>query len=129
MRFYAYLALLVIAVSSVSHAEDTPELLSIRISQIEQLGTRPIENWPEKDGELFQGLRKTISITIESKDDHLKAIAQIPKKLLAKRKAGKTLEINGWFYTSVDFEGRKAPWLSVIASEKGSKELCFSYTW
>ncbi len=57
------------------------------------------------------------------------AMGEIPKELLKGLKISATIESNGWFYSSVDPDGEKATWFSVIATQKGGKEIFFSPTW
>lgn len=88
--------------------------------------------WPDEPSGLFQGIRKDIKTKISNKEDHLAAIASIPKHLLKDRIIGDTIESDGWFYTSIehkDWKAGESTWFSVIASAKDSKILCFSYSW
>ena len=89
-------------------------------------------SWPNKASGLFQGISKKVEFKITSKADHLKAISSIPKHLMKDRIIGTTLEIDGWFYTSIEFKqwDVKTPtWFNVIASSKNSQLLHFSYSW
>jgi len=41
--------------------QDLPHFLTVRIQQLELMGTREIQKWPENAGELFQGQRKQLA--------------------------------------------------------------------
>lgn len=110
-------------------ADELPVGLAMRIGQMEALGTTRIETWPDDPAALFQGLRKTLPWKVESRKDHARALATIPKNLLAGRKVGETIEKDGWFYSSLDSREGPSTWLHVIATRKGGNEIRFSYTW
>ncbi len=124
------LLLALITFCSPLHAEDQNGVLKERIRQFGLLKTRPIADWPKDTSSLFQGLSKEMPFAIQSKEDHLKAIEKIPKHLLEGHRLGKTIEKDGWHYTSVDqTESDGSSWFRAIASKMGSKQLLFSYTW
>jgi len=133
MRF----ALFFIAIVALPNAlaEELPGMLETRITQMNWLqrgDAKLTSKWPDGNTGLFQGIRKNVKAEIVTKKDHLDAIATIPKHLLKDRIIGETLELDGWFYTSVEHKGwdnKKPSWFNVIASAKNTKVLCFSYTW
>jgi hypothetical protein len=114
---------------------ELPSMLKMRISQMSYLpeGVKHTHTpWPKEASGLFQGSSKDVESNIATKEDHLAAIATIPKHLMKDRIMGTTLESNGWFYTSIEYKSwnvKEATWFNVIASKKDSKILYFSYSW
>jgi|GEM_PF-3291397 len=125
----------ILAVALPAFGKDMPEMLKMRIDQMKTLQqgkVKLVNEWPEDAAGLFQGISKKVKTEIESKEDHLAVIASIPKHLMKNRVIGKTLESDGWFYTSIEHKSwttEKATWFSVVASKKNSKILRFSYSW
>ena len=116
--------------SGITLAEELSGPHLMRKSQLDVLGTILVTEWPDEQGALFQGIRKEIGFVINSKQDHMKAVLRVPKKLLGNHRPVATIEDDGWFYTSVGSDINDVnQWHSVIASKKGTSELLFSYTW
>lgn len=135
MKFsFLFFTILTLTLPNIS-AVELPEMLKMRIDQMNMLQRGQVElskSWPDDKSGLFQGVRKGVKSVILTKENHLNAIATIPKHLLKDRIIGETVESGGWFYTSIehkDWKIKKASWFNVIASAKNSKVLCFSHTW
>lgn len=93
---------------------------------------RVLKEWPEEKGDLFQYFKFQVSHVVNTEEDHLKAISTIPKRLMEGLVIGKTMEIDGRFYTSIEdegWDGKNPTWMSVIATKKGDDHLFFSATW
>jgi len=114
---------------------ELPPMLKVRIDQMNYLPVgfkKTNDPWPKEASGLFQGISKEVEANIATKEDHLAAIATIPKHLMVDRVMGTTLESNGWFYTSIEYKSwnvKEANWFNVIASKKDTKILYFSYSW
>ena len=115
----AFLALLLFSSALLANENG---LIEIRLEQIETMKTKEIKEWPEKPGLLFQGLHYKLKKPVKTQEDHLAAIALIPKVLRGGYyKPQKTIEKNGWYITSVG--------ISIIASKVGESKLYFGYQW
>lgn len=130
-----YLLILSIALTSTLYGDELPQMLIMRIGQMNYL-TEGVEKtntpWPKEASGLFQGISKGVETKIATKEDHLAAIATIPKHLMKDRIIGTTIESNGWYYTSIEpksWDVKEPTWFNVIASKKDSKILYFSHSW
>lgn len=98
-----------------------------------QMGGELRDRFPDRPEDLFRGGMVKIDLTIKNREDHLEAIATIPKKLLAGHRLTKTVEVDGWFYTSVVYKGfdknSDTDWFQVIGTKKGEPLIYFSHSW
>lgn len=95
---------------------------------------RPLTaEWPKEFGGLFQGIRMKVDVKVTNKEEHLKAAASIPKPLMKGYKIGKTIEVDGWYYSCVVKEDVKEikdhHWWHTLATKKGESFLQFGFTW
>lgn len=130
-----HLVIILLTISLSAFGEELPKMLRMRVDQIMVIQNGKVDlikEWPKDSSGLFQGINKEVDIEITSREDHLAALASIPKRLMKDHVIGETIESNCWFYTSIerkDWNAKKATWFSVIASKKNSKILRFSYSW
>ncbi len=104
--------------------------IKIRMGQLKIMGNNEIKQWPKDDTGLFQGGQKTLKFKVTDKESHQKAINLIPKHCLVNHRATKTIERDGWYYTSFDFINSDRPtFFSLVAIKKGTNKMLFSYTW
>ena len=124
---------------TMSSLKDKNEEAYFRVSQLLMLVDFARETWPSlqekatwpKDfSGLFQGLRFSLEDKVTTKSDHLKAITIIPKSLMKGKKVSSTLQINGWYFSSIDDITSVNPsWDKIVASKNGDKFLQFGFTW
>ena len=133
MRNLFIYSLILVFCSCESSSNDHPSRFRIEQMQMMKIEeSKIIKEWPAERSGLFQLLRKRISLKVHNKKDHLKAISLIPENLLKNMKIGDTREVDGWFYTSIDYidsTNKVSSWFQVIGTQKNESFIYFSATW